>query len=272
MRTTNTYLLRAITNLHPGSGQTDFGIIDKHVQRDPVTDLPIIFASSLKGSLRELFSVHKITEEVKVFGSDTKANTLNQGQYRFFDAFLLSLPIRSSRNFYYPAICPELIADFLAHLTEVQHAGAKDWAKKLAPLTRLKTACYSGDKVGVVRMEQHRLEHIDQITTDAEVKEAISELHKLLEVYRLAILSAEDFQRLAKELPTIARNHLDNGISDNLWYEEIVPRETRFYCSVVRPDEVQDPLQDALTNLFKHTIQVGGNATVGYGVCKMTKI
>lgn len=273
MRTTDTYLLRAITNMHPGSGQADFGIIDKHVQRDPVTGLPIIFASSLKGSLRELFSVHQNAEETKIFGSDSKATTLSQGEYRFFDAFLLSLPIRSSKHFYYPATCPELISDFIAHLTEVQHPEAESWARKLAPISQLGVSGYTGDAAGEVRMENHRIEHVDtQKNLPDQIEAAIKQLHKLLQTDRVAILSATNFQRLAKDLPTVARNHLNNGISDNLWYEEIIPRETRFYCSVARPNQQSDPLVSALNNGFKNTIQIGGNATVGYGVCKMTKI
>lgn len=50
MRTTDTWLIQAISNLHAGKGDADFGIIDKHVQRDPVTGLPVIFASSIKGA------------------------------------------------------------------------------------------------------------------------------------------------------------------------------------------------------------------------------
>lgn len=274
MRTTETYLLRAITNLHPGSGQADFGIVDKHVQRDPVTNLPIIFASSLKGSLRELLNVAKSQKEEEIFGSDAKAPKLSQGQYRFFDAFLLSLPIRSSKNFYYSAICPALVTDFLSHLEEIQHPSASSWLEKLDPLKNVKENFYTGDNEGEVRMESHRLNHISKLEeAPANLDTAVNHLHNLLNVKRLAILTAAKFQNLAKDLPTIARNHLDNGISDNLWYEEIVPRETRFYCSVSRPDSLTDPLDQALTgSSIGNIIQVGGNATVGYGVCKMTKI
>ena len=47
------YTIECISNLHVGSGQDNDGVIDGLIQRDVVTDLPCINASSLKGALRE---------------------------------------------------------------------------------------------------------------------------------------------------------------------------------------------------------------------------
>ncbi|MEL7220723.1 MAG: type III-B CRISPR module RAMP protein Cmr4, partial [Bacteroidota bacterium] len=245
MRTTDTYLIRAISNLHPGSGQADFGIIDKHVQRDPVTNLPIIFASSIKGAMRELFHTHpKVTggEELTIFGSDVagklatkeatttskKAKALIQGSYRFLDAHLLSLPIRSSKYFYFPAICPEIIVDFLQHLQDVGHPQAQAWQQRLGSLDSVTTAYYyTGDSADnqPIRMEDIR---VTPLTGTIE-QPVINALCELLRVHRIAIITAADFRQLADNLPTVARNYLNDGISDNLWYEEMVPRESRFY-------------------------------------------
>lgn len=71
---------------------------------------------------------------------------------------------------------------------------------------------------------------------------------------------------LAEELPVIARNFLDNGISKNLWYEEVVPRESVFVFGLQAPDNV---LPSALHN---KVVQLGGNATVGYGFCMIEQI
>ena len=40
----------------------------------------------------------------------------------------------------------------------------------------------------------------------------------------LYILPEETFKKI--ELPVLARNKLDNGISKNLWYEQVVPHES----------------------------------------------
>ena len=53
--TPNFYIITAKTNIHPGSGDTDYGIIDKRVQRDALDKLPCIYSQSIKGSLREYF-------------------------------------------------------------------------------------------------------------------------------------------------------------------------------------------------------------------------
>jgi len=74
---------------------------------------------------------------------------------------------------------------------------------------------------------------------------------------------ASTFHELAEELPVIARNHLDNGESKNLWYEEIVPRASVFMTCIQAESQSRliDDLNDSL-------VQIGGNATVGYGYCK----
>lgn len=71
---------------------------------------------------------------------------------------------------------------------------------------------------------------------------------------------------LADELPVIARNYLDNGISKNLWYEEVVPRESVFVACFQAPDDI------LAKGLDGKVVQLGGNATVGYGFCLFTKI
>lgn len=77
---------------------------------------------------------------------------------------------------------------------------------------------------------------------------------------------AGNLTELADELPVIARNYLDNGISKNLWYEEVAPRESVFVTCFQAPDAV---LAEALHD---KVVQLGGNATVGYGFCLFTQI
>jgi CRISPR-associated protein Cmr4 len=82
----------------------------------------------------------------------------------------------------------------------------------------------------------------------------------------VAIFSEDNFKELTKCLPVIARNHLDNGKSTNLWYEEIVPRESRFYCIVGESDQYSEIFENIIGN---GTIQIGGNASIGYGFTKI---
>lgn len=71
-------------------------------------------------------------------------------------------------------------------------------------------------------------------------------------------------------LPIIARNHLENGKSVNLFYEERVPRDTIFMLPLVSENEKL--LNDFVKMLDKKIVQIGGNASIGCGLCKITII
>lgn len=54
-------------------------------------------------------------------------------------------------------------------------------------------------------------------------------------------------------------------VSGGLWYEEAVPAEAIFYGFVVRSQEVA-PLSNLTLNA---PIQLGGDATIGRGLCRV---
>jgi CRISPR-associated protein Cmr4 len=84
--------------------------------------------------------------------------------------------------------------------------------------------------------------------------------------YMLEMLS--DYQ-----LPVVARNQLDNGKSSNLWYEQVLPRETRFYFVVLVPDDdTKNFWKTFEDNIKAYPVQIGANASVGYGFCKIELI
>ena len=58
------YIIENKTSLHVGSGDANFGIVDKEIQRDAITKYPTIHSSSLKGALRE-YMTHKLQNPVK---------------------------------------------------------------------------------------------------------------------------------------------------------------------------------------------------------------
>jgi len=265
MNNTNFWTIRTITNLHAGSGDADYGLVDKHVQRDPVTDLPVINASSIKGAFRESMLPHLKNETNRVFGSENKggkSDDLHQGEYRFFSAKLLALPVRSSEDFYYVATCLELLEDFVKDANVFGVALPEPLEANISALKKKKPE----------QGKPHRYGGSDKPT---RLEDWVSEKqtgHSGLEAIlgeRVAILHASDFKQLSDELPIIARNHLENGISVNLWYEQVVPHEARFYCPITSTDDqVEKTLQEKMSSLM----QIGGNATVGYGLTRFTKL
>jgi len=87
------FMIENITNMHIGSGEANFGIVDNLVQRDAITGFPTIHSSSLKGALREFFEYSESESFMKfVFGDEDK----NPGNVRFFQADFLGMPLRSS--------------------------------------------------------------------------------------------------------------------------------------------------------------------------------
>ena len=50
--TTRMYVINTLSNMHVGSGEVNYGVIDNLIQRDSVTNLPNINYSGLKGAIR----------------------------------------------------------------------------------------------------------------------------------------------------------------------------------------------------------------------------
>lgn len=67
-------------------------------------------------------------------------------------------------------------------------------------------------------------------------------------------------------LPIIARNCLENGESVNLWYEQVLPSQS-VLATVIQTNGKED-----LDCLNGKIVQIGANATIGYGYCKFIKL
>lgn len=217
------YQIRALTNLHPGSGDNNYGIVDKLIQRDPTTGFPTIHTSGIKGAMREFFENNSVDKNIitSLFGSDPQAEStkIQQGSLRFISAELLALPQ------------PGTSADGQAFKIR-----------------------YVPEQIGAW------LSKVDFFNPEGRVSinnEGWVEIKPGL------------FKKIADDMPVIARNYLDDGQSKNLWYEEFVPRESVFGC-VVQGAEAD--LKTFNTQINGKVIQLGGNATVGYGYCLFTSI
>ena len=77
------------------------------------------------------------------------------------------------------------------------------------------------------------------------------------------------FLEICENLPVVARNNLQG--KGNLWYEELIPRQSIFWFTVLYPK------MDIVNEVIKKTkegipFQVGANATVGMGFCEITEV
>lgn len=255
------YLITCLTNMHVGSGETNYGVVDNLVQRDPITEIPIVHSSSLKGALREHCKnewEEKSDKLIHIFGPDAQRNqgeSSGIGHYKFFDANLIVLPVRSNFKAFYRAIAEFLLKDIE---TKAKSLGKTGFS--ISPITDYNVA---EDKPKIIDRAGVLLE---DYTTENGLNIS-NETNHLGE--NLALFHEATFKELSKRLPVIARNQLENGESKNLWYEEVVPRESRFIFFVAKSEKYQSEFDDAINN---KTVQIGGNASIGYGYCKIENI
>jgi CRISPR-associated protein Cmr4 len=215
-----------------GNGESNYNIIDNEVEKDPVTGYPTINPSGVKGALRAFFKNNENCG--KWFGTEGKENT--EGVLKILAANMLAKPARATKGkaAYYLVSTPEMKNTYNRLKDNLQFEGKKVESKP------------------------------DKATEAAEgidLKESYEFDGKT--IYEI---SDKDFRKIS--LPVIARNHLENGISTNLWYEEVVPHESIFYVPVLSEDS--ELLGKFKTDVNNKIIQFGGNASIGCGLCKVT--
>lgn len=274
------YFVKCVTNLHMGSGDINFNIIDNEVQRDPVTGHPTMFSSGIKGALREHFEARKLDDMVtRIFGSSISESNKdkkksNPGQVKFLSANLLLMPIRAALGAlpYYLVTTKELLQAYVMELEAIRGIGSE---QKLADVVKTLDVnkAYSKNTQGPIRIEACKYENrsaIPQGIIDVLLeRKAVTEDN----LDKLFIMPDSDFRSEKIHLPVLARNQLENGESKNLWYEEVVPHESVFYFGVLSDgtklgDAALKDFADVVEN--EHLFQFGGNATIGYGLTQLT--
>lgn len=275
---THAFIIRCLTNLHAGSGDANYGVIDKLVQRDPITSYPVIHSSGIKGALKEYFDKaidlpDKSSFFRFVFGSEK--NDVNEnmkpGEFKFFNADLLVLPVRSNGKPFFRATSSLILSEFLEKLDKlgIPHSYQGD----LQLIKDLGIKPYIFENEADIMLEDFKANLLTQEVL-GKVKDALENLSNVLGSNIAICDDDEQMRAFAKKLPVIARNYLENGQSENLWYEEVVPRESRFYFIMAQPDN-QDGnsyFKTFNSHVNGKIIQVGANASIGYGCCEFIKI
>lgn len=238
--------MKCETNMHVGDGEETYSIIDKMVERDPVTGYPTVNASGVKGALKEYCQKKYSNDSVKkseindIFGSEDVLNkSTKPGQVKILAAEMLARSARASEgeNSFYMVTTEKAVERF-NFWCEVANA-AKNTKINMNTSSIPNNSCAAE---GIALTKYYR---------DDKSK-----------YYQL---SEDDFRNLP--LPVLARNHLDNGKSVNLWYEEVVPYNSIFYFTIFGAKEVVDKLKSMIN---KQLVQFGSGASIGYGLCELT--
>jgi CRISPR-associated protein Cmr4 len=264
-----------------GSGDEAYGLVDNRVQRDVVTQLPNINASGLKGALREYFSYkwgEKAEKIIDIFGTDSFDRTEPRekrihraGAFRFFNANLLSIPVRSDFRPFFRATSPEVIKELVDMMDTFGYrdeGGIKEHLRELAGLKPGKGKAFTlnpTDKDAI-------LEDYEYTAIYRELNgEAVTVIKHIIGENPV-LMDDKDFREICSDyhLPLIARNHLKDGRSTNLWHEQVVPRESRFYFFLLKPRQSQ--YDNDLGFSQGDPVQIGGNASIGCGFTRIENI
>ncbi len=288
------YTIKTLSNLHVGGGDANYSIVDKQVQRDPLTNFPTIHASSFKGAMREYIKHNEVSnqsltqdgevpEETKlagngmiytVFGQEPKGNNQEDkkakaGHVIFGEPNLLSLPVRTDKQSFMHAICPSLINTF-------------NERNKLYELG-VELPSFKDEDAGYFTEENVSGELIaEEYNFILNRNESLSELEEYIGK-NVILLTDTQFKSIANKLPVIARNYLENGESKNLFYEEVVPREAMFYVVLRYPNQNLlsmdardnkskihiDKFQDVVSDI---TFYLGANTSIGHGSCTLKQL
>lgn len=264
------YKIEAITNLHVGSGKENFGVVDKLIQKDEATGYPVINASSLKGAFREHLKLKGVQDELlcNIFGSKPNdPNNRDAGMFRFFDANLLSMPVRGDKAPYVMATCPSLINDYIIKRELF------DSPLESEVIKRWRTILQNADTGAPMVLNEDLGGILIEDFKEATIMEGGLDTDDFCQLVGspAVLLSDEDFCTLCNDdhLPVIARNNLTED-HENLWYEQVLPRFSRLYFYVLAPEneELCKQFNEPITSKL---VQIGANATVGYGYCKLTQ-
>ncbi|OQY12981.1 MAG: type III-B CRISPR module RAMP protein Cmr4 [Desulfobacteraceae bacterium 4572_19] len=317
------YLIETLTDTHVGSGESS-AVADSTIQKDPVTNFPIFRDSSLKGAIKdhmrtylndlEAIDQNQLLQGSKglkrstfdmVFGPDAKTAAENTSQYpneglvRFFDARILTIPLRASKRVFYNATSPLSVMEYLDFLLRF-NCITKDEEKKqieilkqfFTNLTSLLNSDNAKDFI-VFNIDINNLiieefengiskSKGDEFFQELDYDELCSAANRFLApqgsdnniLSSIAIFSDEVFSGICEAwLPVKARNCVEKG-KENLFYEEVLPRRsvlwfmTGEFCHFSNDDKQWFEKGFAFFNnkLTNNLIQVGGNASTGHGV------
>lgn len=278
------YKIECITNLHVGSGDVNYSVVDNEVEKDPVLGCPIIHSSGVKGALRDFFVDQKMNKEnlskeeaqkvaKAVFGDGAKKDApaiATASTVKFLDACLLSRPLRAKDG--PSSFIQTTTVDIINH-----------FLRQVKAFNCLPKGLEMPDEIGSLPFDiKPFLTAValpafspENSSTKYVEDEETGFLQETISCYKtLQVLLGSDFA-IAKSLddyplPVVARNKLENKISKTLWYEEYVPHDSVFFLIVLAQKE-EDLDWLAKEKNKPCIVQFGGNASVGCGYTKLTR-
>ncbi len=297
----------ALSPLHAGTGQ-GVGVIDLPIAREKATGIPYVPGSSLKGVLRES-SWNKAkgnTAEEKncehVFGPPTDNADAFSGAAQFADQRLLCLPVRSLSGTFAWVTSPYLLTRFLRDAKDTGQTALIQPLKEITLAekkclvitefsvndsqvkTKLKLRVHNQDKVVLEDLDLELIEDSNAtewakaiamcVFVDASLRKEFAARFCVVPDNVLSFLldTATEITariKVREDVKTVQRG--------GLWYEEALPTETILYGFVLatptgyhtKNGVDAKTIFDVIDKSIEPVAQLGGNATVGRGLCRL---
>ncbi len=297
------------TPLHVGCGE-GLGAIDLPIQRERMSELPVVPGSAVKGALREVFRGQKHSsdeqdkqDEQDLFGPpppkpDAPEEPKFQGALVVTDARLLLLPVRTVYGGWAWVTAPMVLERFARDHVLAGHAPPKWMNLQLPEQPRSKSpvALRFCEKPVIAAPNGAVILEDTHYTTQAAPREAgealVNDLKQALpkepsyEPLRnrlkdqLIVLPDTEFKHWAKhatEVVTRVRIDDETGTvaKGALWTEESLPAESLLWSLTMvgdsrkRDKRTRQNLAKALADGLKPKIFLGGDRTIGRGLCAL---
>jgi len=283
----------AVSPIHAGSGAST-SAVDLPIQRERHTNWPHLQASGVKGAFRAHFRNFANKNNNKqlinlVFGSDEQDDWDKKidnlpGAMSVSDARLLAFPMRSNIAPFVWVTCPSVLKRLK---TDLQYIGlGEEMTIHEQNIQEDKAVSIGSDNIsGQVVLEDAVVNVSDQKSED-----------KFFQIERLLLISDEMFDYAVSyctEIQTNIKINSKTGTADDgsLRYQEFLPADSVLYAIVhysgrdlgeINNDDKQNPLavlikdmnaemiKNHVEDTVKDFIQIGGDETLGKGICKIT--
>ena len=284
----------AETPVHMGAGQS-VSYVDLPVQRERITGFPTLWASGIKGVIRDLATRKWNNDKNKVeviFGPEESAEEF-ASCISITDAKILLYPVRSVRGVFAWITCPFVLKRFKEDLESINISFKLNETEILISEPQNDNeAIVSPNSIlklseNIISLEEFvfNIQKSSEIDTLGEFIKNLLPQNELINslTQRLVIVKDDifkDFVNYAVEIRTRIKIEQSKGTVESgaLFTEEFIPSESIFYSLIfmTNPYTTYDEINSAervkkeLNSLLNNKLlQLGGDETIGMGFMKV---
>ena len=284
----------AVSPIHAGSGAST-SAVDLPIQRERHTNWPHIQASGVKGAFRAHFRDFADKNNDKqlinlIFGSDKQDDWKNEenlpGAMSVSDARLLAFPMRSNIAPFAWVTCPSVLKRLKTDLGYISLG--EEMTIHEQDIKEDNAVSIGSDNIsGQVVLEDAVVNVTNEIEDDF-FKNTFSELKRLIlisdEMFDYAVSYCTEIQTNIK-----ISSKTGTAVDGALRYQEFLPADSVLYSIVhysgrnvseIKDDQQSDlkklveemqaeKIKTFVENTVKDFIQIGGDETLGKGICKL---